>query len=56
MQQDRHDREKRALKEENKELKNNNRVQKVSVSYIQPYLQICQDLLFVSWPITGSCE
>jgi hypothetical protein len=34
MQQDRHDREKRALKKENKELKNDNRVHKVSVSFI----------------------
>jgi hypothetical protein len=56
MQQDRHNKEKRDLKRENQQLKNDNHVQKVSVAYIQPNLQCCQDLLFVAWPITGSCE
>ena len=56
MQEDRHRREKRALKEENEELKNDIRIQKVSVACIQPILRCCQDLLFVVWTITGSCE
>ncbi len=56
MQEDRHRREKRALKRENRELKNDGRIQKVSVACIQPIVQCCQDFLFVAWPITGLCE
>jgi hypothetical protein len=56
MQEDRHKKEKRTLKGEIKQLKNDSRVQKVSVACIQPNLQCCQDLSFVAWPITGSCE
>jgi len=39
MQQEKYNREKRALKEEMKQMKIDNRIQKVSVSYIQPNLQ-----------------
>jgi len=35
MQEDRHKKEKRAVKEEMKKLKNDNRLQKVSVAYMQ---------------------
>ena len=51
MQQDRHN-EKTDLKEEIRQMKKDNRVQKVSVSYTQPNLQCCQDLSFVAWTIT----
>ena len=39
--------EKRALNQENKKLKNDIRVQKVSFAYVQTNLQGCQILLFV---------
>jgi hypothetical protein len=35
MQEDRHTKEKRAVKEEMKKVKDNNRLQKVSVAYMQ---------------------
>jgi hypothetical protein len=44
IQQDRYNREKRTLREEMKQMKIDNRIQKVSVSYIQPNLQCCQGL------------
>jgi hypothetical protein len=42
MQRDRYNREKRALKEEMRQMKIDNRVQKVSVAYIKPNLQCCK--------------
>ena len=56
MQQDRHNNEKTDLQEEIKQMKNDYRVQKVSVSYTQPNLQCRQDLSIVAWTVTGSCE
>jgi hypothetical protein len=54
MLQDRHYKEKRALKQENQKLKNDIWLEEVSVVYIQCYLECCRS--FYLWPITGSSE